>query len=355
MATYTIGVGQTYTNLDAFIDDLNSAAIGSTGEEVIGEVRTDFTQSVAVSEITRTGIGSLTIRGDTTFTTPGSGGGARKITMGAMTPLIKTSTIVPVRVEDLEIDYNSMGSNSSTDGGIGTPVGSGNLTVNRVFLHNMDNAGKRSIGIECGNTVTVNNCVLADIVSNGGAFGIATSSSAAVTVNNCTVHDVVQNGGTEDAVGIGPRTGIPNLTVNNCAVTDTRIASGGSGTATDILNPTSQTTCLSSDTSATAYPSQSSNVTWKSNTAPYDFTPNSISLAVVGGGTDLGTGFAAVDLLGFDRHADPSNDPWNVGAVEAVELVDTTKPVGATVAKSDPFTSTVAQTSPNEATVAART
>ena len=323
MATYTVGTGGTYTTKAAFVTDYNAGTIGTAGEDVIAEQISDLTDGDN-TVITNTSAGSLVWRSSA----------GNKFTVnrtGNINAFRFDETTVPVTFEDLVINGAGLSSAATTLGVIDFQgVAGGNVTLNRIQIRDCQVVGSARllmVGLQTAATMTleINSCLFA----NGSATRVdratvihCANGTFTVNVNGCVFDRI--NAPTAGSVATAARrlSGAVTMTLTNSAFT--RFTADSATIADGIAE--SHVTTATFNTEGTI---DNIDETEFVNADNYDFRLADGS-QLEDAGTDLGNVTAAITYDNFNRHTDPSRDPWDIGAYEKTKAVDPDPPVSWT-------------------------
>jgi len=248
--------------------------------------------------------------------TPDSGARIVSTSAGFVIDIARTG--VAYKVEWLEITQSGFSPGSTQNFGIKFGQDDDPVIKNSLIygIIGSTHTGRQAIGIGTGGSRAlpqITNCM---VFGNGGGTSDASggigismnANNAAVGILCCTVHDNADVGA-YGGLGIDAT----NLDVRNCAVTDN---------ANDDLSGTFDTKDynLSSDSTADgadSHVSKASGDQFVSNSGSYDLHLKSGADAI-DEGVDLvdSPSGIGIDIDGFSRHDDSSNDPWDIGSHE---------------------------------------
>ncbi len=308
----TIGTGKEYTTVTLWHDDTYNSATGS--DDAIGEMYDEvYTENVVLSDTTPS---TITLRPATGEGHVGTAGTGARIISTTGTPVTINATS-NVTVDQLEISHSGT---SSGNFGIGSAGNYDDIVISRCIVHDIyaHQAYQVATGIRAAHT------------------------GARMTFVNNIVYDIDQQKGSPSkyAKGIYVRTtGVYNNTVHNCNAT-----TGSGGYGIQVTNGGTLQNNISTDSGGDDYTGSPSTESYNLASDDTDAGTGSIGaddgvlttklyVSTTGGGsedlhvqdadadqvdagTDLGAVAAAVDIDGFDRNADTSYDPWDMGAHE---------------------------------------
>jgi len=301
---------------------LDSGGLYSDYDDAVGEIWNDATIDDKLSLNGGSGysaLNSVTLTVASGERHDGTDGSGARIVSTASGPVIDIArTGFAYKIEWLEITQSGFDPSSTQNYGIkfgqdDDPV------ISNVLIYGLvgsTNSGRTAIGIGKGGSRAlpqVTNCM---VFSNGGgtsdaAGGIGISFNAhngAKGVLNCTVHD-------NHAVGAYGGLGIQatNLDVRNCISTDNDNGDFSGTYDTKDYDLSSDTTA----DGANSLVSKASGDQYVSNSGSYDLHLKSGADAI-----DVGVDLVdspsgiGIDIDSFDRNADSSNDPWDIGSHE---------------------------------------
>jgi len=290
-------------------------AAGGGGNDAIGECYDDsaFDESPTIDDGTPDSITLKTASGHENRGIAGTG--ARIVRTAGSTYLVRSN--VEIDIEDLELDANGNSCNN---------ICHINATsdARRVLVHDATSTIGTIYGIHVDAGVgNVINCFVYDIymnrpgVARDGA-GIQDGTAGVIAYYNNTVYNIKA-----DSTGTAKGIYLNNGTVKNCIV----VSTGGTGAVTDF--DVTGTEDYNADSDGTAGGVNSITTTaanlFESTAGGFEDLHLKVGADAIDEGVDLLQNPAGVeiDIDGLDRHNDPSNDPWDIGAHEFVGVVDT--------------------------------
>ena len=313
MATYNIGSGQTYTTIQAFINDASTL-----GADPVGEIQDNaaFNEVLSMSSVSAWS-GTLTLTAASGVRHDGTpGSGARIVSAGTGSTGRSGSTLL---IEWLEFDFTGR----DADGDAMNITGGSNVTIRNTLMHSVTRtAGTQEVAmiITAGSSteLTLQNCAIFDIkhTGSGDAVGVRVSSSDTTVIENCTITDIDTDNSGDDGRGLVMNDNA-NHTYRNNLVTNITNSGGGSSECYSLTSVTNATATTNGSDDATSPNSALRNLTVAfEDSASQDYRLAAADTDAIDAGTDLGSGAVAVDMLG--RNRDTEGDTWDLGAFEYV-------------------------------------
>lgn len=310
--------------------DLDDTGLYTSGDDAVGECWNDavFDEAVTINDggtVTLNSIKLTVASGERHDGTDGSG--ARIVMSASGSPIIQYNVDITGEVEWLEIDGNHVNGTQIGFGADGTH--SSVLSVRQLLIQGCESGAATVKGLSVQRTTNAHDIVIWDLLNTrntGSGSGICrgidnSSSGRTARFQNITLHDITKDNGSAAAQCVENVDATSN-TYQNIIATDPGGTTSGSKVCFAVTSPASSTEDhnLASDATANgtdSLDSKASSDQFVSNSAPYDLHLKTGADAK-DAGTDLGTAPSGVetDIDGFDRNADATYDPWDMGAHE---------------------------------------
>lgn len=309
-----VGPGQTYLNFDAMIIDYNAGSILTSGELLVA-VTGDILEP-ATTAWQGNFASNIIIRPDVPMT-------KRRVTKTTVAPPMRTAASfnVKLQIEDLLFDGNNL---AATGANIGSFIheGSGtNLDVRRCEFFNSISVADGTWGspIVFANATTgaeshfrsclIHSCSMNSTTGEIGAI-ISYGGDRTINVDGVIIDNITALQSGVNAGGLYTATGTATWNVRNSAITG--INANGPATASMVGVTFNQTTNATYD-GLGAITGIDERVYRNARRQDYRLYPES---PLVDAGTKLTAGPSSVSFSGFNRDADTTRDPWDIGHEE---------------------------------------
>ena len=311
------------TPLQDWNDDLDTGSLYDDYDSAIGVIYNDavFDEKLSLDGGGGTLLASvkLTVAEDARHDgTPGQGARIVSTASGPVIDIARSG--FAYQIEWLEITQSGISPSSTQNFGIKFGQDEDPI-IRNVLIYGIvgsTNSGRQALGFGSGGSRALPQIINSMIFDIGGGTSDASGGigikmnahNAAVGALNCTIHDCADVGA-YGGIGVDAT----NLDVRNCISTDN--ANGDFDGTYDTKDYD-----LSSDTTAdgaNSLVSEASGDQFVSNSSSpgYNLLLKA-GAGAEGAGVDLAdspTGIG-IDITGFDRHGDDSNDPWDIGCNE---------------------------------------
>jgi len=320
--TSSIGTdGRDYSTMVLWEADLSGAA-GGAGNDAVGEAfkDSDFTASLTINDATPDSVKLTAPVAERHDGTAGTGV-VVTVTSGNVIDVARVCTI-----EWIEVTRTS---GNVLFGFKGSAAADASVIKNNL-VHGMMNTGTATItgisGASAADGMDILNNIIYDLDHDNGTSNqaIGISASSRVDIFNNTVHNIQSNnaGASNDARCISFADTADRIAKNNIC-TDPSGTTSGSKVCYSPASPVNATMDfnLASDTTASGSNSLNNKTSAKqfvSITAGSEDLHKKLGANAINTGVDLGSTPAGVeiDIDGFNRDADTSRDPWDMGADE---------------------------------------